>query len=374
MARPETLLAHAGCAPDPATGAVVSPPYLTTTYERAADGSYPRGFQYARTGNPTRAQLEETLSNFEGGAGCVAFSSGMAAVMTVLQALPSDAHILLPDDVYYGVRQLITEAFEGHGLTTTAVDMTDLEALAAAVRPTTRLVWAETPSNPMLRITDLRAVADLAHNHDALLLVDGTWTTPLLQRPLEHGADFVLHSITKYLAGHSDVLGGAVIAAEEGAVFSRIRSIQEAGGAVLDPFSAWLALRGLRSLAPRLRLQCASARQIASFLDGHEQVTTVHHPSLPHHPGYAVANRQMDDFGGMLSFEVDGAREEAMDVAGRVRVFRRATSLGGTESLIEHRASIEPDTSLTPDSLLRLSIGLEHVDDLVDDLTHALDG
>lgn len=374
MARPETLLAHAGCAPDPATGAVVSPPYLTTTYERAADGSYPRGFQYARTGNPTRTQLEETLSNFEGGAGCVAFSSGMAAVMTVLQALPSDAHILLPDDVYYGVRQLITEAFEGHGLTTTAVDMTDLEALAAAVRPTTRLVWAETPSNPMLRITDLRAVADLAHDHDALLLVDGTWTTPLLQRPLEHGADFVLHSITKYLAGHSDVLGGAVIAAEEGAVFSRIRSIQEAGGAVLDPFSAWLALRGLRSLAPRLRLQCASARQIASFLDGHEQVTTVHHPSLPHHPGYAVANRQMDDFGGMLSFEVDGAREEAMDVAGRVRVFRRATSLGGTESLIEHRASIEPDTSLTPDSLLRLSIGLEHVDDLVDDLTHALDG
>lgn len=374
MARPETLLAHAGCAPDPATGAVVSPPYLTTTYERAADGSYPRGFQYARTGNPTRTQLEETLSNFEGGAGCVAFSSGMAAVMTVLQALPSDAHILLPDDVYYGVRQLITEAFEGHGLTTTAVDMTDLEALAAAVRPTTRLVWAETPSNPMLRITDLRAVADLAHDHDALLLVDGTWTTPLLQRPLEHGADFVLHSITKYLAGHSDVLGGAVIAAEEGAVFSRIRSIQEAGGAVLDPFSAWLALRGLRSLAPRLRLQCASARQIASFLDGHERVTTVHHPSLPHHPGYAVANRQMDDFGGMLSFEVDGAREEAMDVAGRVRVFRRATSLGGTESLIEHRASIEPDTSLTPDSLLRLSIGLEHVDDLVDDLTHALDG
>jgi cystathionine gamma-synthase len=374
MARPETLLAHAGCAPDPATGAVVSPPYLTTTYERAADGSYPRGFQYARTGNPTRTQLEETLSNFEGGAGCVAFSSGMAAVMTVLQALPSDAHILLPDDVYYGVRQLITEAFEGHGLTTTAVDMTDLEALAAAVRPTTRLVWAETPSNPMLRITDLRAVADLAHDHDALLLVDGTWTTPLLQRPLEHGADFVLHSITKYLAGHSDVLGGAVIAAEEGAVFSRIRSIQEAGGAVLDPFSAWLALRGLRSLAPRLRLQCASARQIASFLDGHERVTTVHHPSLPHHPGHAVANRQMDGFGGMLSFEVDGAREEAMDVAGRVRVFRRATSLGGTESLIEHRASIEPDTSLTPDSLLRLSIGLEHVDDLVDDLTHALDG
>jgi cystathionine gamma-synthase len=374
MARPETLLAHAGCEPDPATGAVVSPPYLTTTYERAADGSYPHGFQYARTGNPTRAQLEETLSAFEGGTGCAAFSSGMAAAMTVLQALPPGTHILLPDDVYYGVRQLISEAFEGRGLTSTAVDMTDLDALDAAVRPTTRLIWAETPSNPMLRITDLGAVADLAHDHDALLLVDGTWTTPLLQRPLELGADFVLHSVTKYLAGHSDVLGGAVIAAEESAVFNRIRSIQETGGPVLDPFSAWLALRGLRSLAPRLRLQCASARTIASFLDGHERVAAVHHPSLPHHPGHAVANRQMDDFGGMLSFEVDGDRETAMGMAARVRVFRRATSLGGTESLIEHRASIEPDSSPTPDSLLRLSIGLEHVDDLIDDLTYALDG
>jgi cystathionine gamma-synthase len=352
----------------------VSPPYLTTTYERAADGSYPHGFQYARTGNPTRAQLEETLRYVEGGAACATFASGMAAAMTVLQALPSDAHVLLPDDVYYGVRQLITDAFDAHALSATTVDMTDLDALADAFRPTTQLVWAETPSNPMLRITDLDAVADLAHANDAVLLVDGTWTTPLLQRPLAHGADFVLHSVTKYLAGHSDVLGGALVAADENGLFTRIRSIQETGGPVLDPFSAWLALRGLRTLAPRLRLQCASARRIAAFLDQHDRVAVVHHPSLAHHPGHDIADRQMDDFGGMLSFEVTGGQEAAVEVAARVAVFRRATSLGGTESLIEHRASIEPDDSSTPDGLLRLSIGLEHVDDLIDDLTQALGG
>lgn len=374
MARPETLLAHAGCQPDPATGAVVSPPYLTTTYERAADGSYPHGFRYTRTGNPTRAELEQTLRDFEGGADCAAFASGMAAAMTVLHALPADAHVLLPDDVYYGVRQLITDTFEPHALSVTAVDMTDLGALADAFQPDTQLVWAETPSNPMLRITDLDAVADLAHDHDAYLLVDGTWTTPLLQRPLEHGADLVLHSITKYLAGHSDVLGGALVAAEKTALFNRIRSIQEMGGPVLDPFSAWLALRGMRTLAPRLRLQCASARRIAAFLDGHDRVAAVHYPALSHHPGHDVATRQMNDFGGMLSFEANGGQDPAMDIAAKVTFFRRATSLGGTESLIEHRASIEPDGSPTPDGLLRLSIGLEHVDDLIDDLAQALDG
>jgi len=374
MAHPETLLAHAGCQPDPATGAVVSPPYLTTTYERAADGSYPHGFQYTRTGNPTRAQLEQTLRDFEGGADCATFASGMAAAMTVLHALPPDAHVLLPDDVYYGVRQLITDTFETHVLSVTAVDMTDLDALADAFQPATQLVWAETPSNPLLRITDLDAVADLAHDHDALLVVDGTWTTPLLQRPLEHGADLVLHSITKYLAGHSDVLGGALVAAEDSALFNRIRSIQETGGAVLDPFSAWLALRGLRTLAARLRLQCASARRIAAFLDDHDRVAVVHYPALSHHPGHDVAARQMEDFGGMLSVELSGGQDVAMDVAAKVTVFRRATSLGGTESLIEHRASIEPDGSPTPDRLLRLSIGLEHVDDLIDDLARALDG
>ena len=372
MPHPETLLAHAGCTPDPATGALIAPPYLSTTFERAEDGSYPHGYQYARTGNPTREQFENTLNEFEGGAGCVAFASGMAAATTVLQALPPDKHLILPEDVYHGVRSLVDEVFATRDLAVTAVDMTDPEAIEAAFRPETLLVWAETPSNPMLRITDLQTVADLTHQNDAILLVDGTWTTPLLQRPLALGADLVLHSVTKYLSGHSDVLGGAVVAAEQSGFFDRVRSIQETGGAVLDPFSAWLALRGMRSLAPRLRLQCASARQVATFLDGHERVKVVHHPSLSTHPGHEIAQRQMDDFGGMLSFEVEGGREAAMRVAADVKVFRRATSLGGTESLIEHRASIEPDDSPTPDTLLRLSIGLEHVDDLIEDLTQAL--
>lgn len=372
MPHPETLLAHAGCTPDPTTGAVVSPPYLTTTYERAEDGSYPHGYQYARTGNPTRTQFEEALQAFEEGADCIAFSSGMAAAMTVLQALPPDTHVLLPHDVYHGVRSLINDVLTTLSLAVTEVDMTDLDAVDAACRPETRLVWAETPSNPMLRITDLDALADLTHANNALLLVDGTWTTPLLQRPLDFGADFVLHSVTKYLAGHSDVLGGAVVAAEESEFFDRIRSIQEMGGPVLDPFSAWLALRGMRSLAPRLRQQCASARNAATFLDAHDRVDVVHHPSLVGHPGHDIAARQMDDFGGMLSFEVAGGRKAAMDVAARVTVFRRATSLGGTESLIEHRASIEPEDTPTPETLLRLSIGLEHPDDLIADLDRAL--
>lgn len=372
MARPETLLAHAGCTPDPATGALVAPPHLSTTFERAADGSYPHGYQYTRSGNPTREELENTLNAFEGGAGCAAFASGMAAATAVFQTLPPGKHVIMPEDVYHGVRSLVQNVFAAQGLSVSTVDMTDLGALEAAFRPETLLVWAESPSNPMLRITDLQAVADLTHMNDAILLVDGTWTTPLLQRPLEHGADLVLHSITKYLAGHSDVLGGVVIAAEQSGFFDRVRTIQTTGGAVLDPFSAWLALRGMRSLAPRLRQQCASARQIAAFLDGHARVSVVHHPSLSSHPGHEIAQRQMDDFGGMLSFEVEGGREAAMDVAGRVEVFRRATSLGGTESLIEHRASIEPEDSPTPEGLLRLSVGLEHVDDLIDDLDRAL--
>lgn len=372
MAHPETLLAHAGCTPDPATGAVVSPPYLSTTFEREADGSYPRGYQYTRTGNPTREQFENALNAFEGGAGCAAFASGMAATTAVLQVLPPSKHLILPEDVYHGVRSLVQQVFAARGFAVTTVDMTDLDALEAAFRPETLLVWAESPSNPMLRITDLQAVADLTHANDAILLVDGTWTTPLLQRPLELGADLVLHSVTKYLAGHSDVLGGAVIAAEQSGFFDRVRTIQKTGGAVFDPFSAWLALRGMRSLAPRLRQQCESARQIAAFLDEDARVTAVHHPSLPAHPGHDVARRQMDDFGGMLSFEVAGGREAAMEVAARTQVFRRATSLGGTEGLIEHRASIEPDDAPTPDTLLRLSVGLEHVDDLIEDLDRAL--
>jgi len=370
----ETRLAHAGGMPDPETGALIPPIHLSTTYERGADGMYPHGFVYSRLANPTRLRFETTLAALEGGAACAAFASGMAAATAVLQALRPGDHLLLPDDVYYGVRRLVETVFAEWGLAWSEVDMTDPDAVAAALRPTTRLVWTETPSNPMLKITDLRAVAERTHAAGARLLVDGTWMTPFLQRPFEHEADLVLHSVTKYLGGHSDVLGGAVVFRTEDAFSERVRALQRSAGAVMDPFSAWLAIRGMRTLAARLRMQCDTARRLAAFLQTHPAVARVHHPSLPEHPGHAVARRQMDDDGAMLSIEVRGGRDEALGVAARVKVFTRATSLGGVESLIEHRASIEAPPSRTPDSLLRLSIGLEHPDDLLADLSQALGG
>ena len=369
----ETHLAHAGCEPDPGTGAVVSPIHLSTTFERAPDGSYPHGFLYSRVDNPTRQQFETTLTDLEGGAAGAAFASGMAASAAVLLALRPGDHVVLADDAYYGVRRLMREVFTDWGLTWTEVDLTDLEALDAAIRPETRLVWAESPSNPMLKITDLAAVARRARAAGAYLAVDSTWTTPLLQRPLDLGADLVVHSVTKYLAGHSDVLGGAVVARSAEGLFERVRTVQTSAGPVMDPFSAWLALRGMRSLAARLRMQCASARRLAGFRHEHPRVARVHYPALPSHPGHAVARQQMHDFGAMLSFEIEGTAEDALAVAARMTVFTRATSLGGTESLIEHRASIETPPTQTPPTLLRCSIGLEHVDDLLADLSQALD-
>lgn len=373
MPHPETLLAQAGGEPDHETGAVVPPIHLSTTFERAPDGSFPSGYKYSRGGNPTRHRLEKVLAELEGGATCAVFSSGMAATQAVIQSLEAGAHILLPDDVYYGVRSLLEEIFERWDLSFTPVDMTDLDALQAALRPETQLVWAETPSNPLLKITDLEAVAAVAHEAGARLVVDGTWTTPLLQRPLALSADLVVHSATKYLSGHSDVIGGAVIAKEADTFFERVRAAQEVGGAILDPFSAWLALRGLRTLGVRIERQCNTARRVAAFLVKHPKVDRVHYPSLETHPGHEVARRQMEAPGGMCSFEVKGSVEDAMAVAAHCEVFTRATSLGGTESLIEHRASTEPPFSTTPETLLRLSIGLEHPDDLTADLAQAFE-
>lgn len=368
----ETILAHAGCVPDPATGAVVSPLHLATTFERAPDGSYPHGYLYSRHGNPTRHQLETSLAAAEGGTACATFSSGLAASVAVLQSLQAGDHVILADDVYYGVRVLVTEQFARWGLEASIVDLTNLEALKSALRPKTRLVWAETPSNPLLKITDLQAAAEVVQEAGARLIVDSTWAPPLLQRPLDLGADLVLHSLTKYLAGHSDVLGGALVARADDAFFASIRALQAQAGAVLDPFGAWLTMRGMRTLAARLRIQCENAGLLATFLAGHPHVARVHYPGLSGHAGHEIAARQMRDFGGMLSFEVNGTEAEAMAVAARVQVFRRATSLGGTESLIEHRASIEPPDSLTPRTLLRVSVGLEHPEDLVADLEQAL--
>lgn len=372
MARLETLLAQTGCDPDVPTRDVVSPIHLSTTFERSEDGTYPGGFSYGRSDNPNRRRLEETLATLEGGESAAAFASGMAAATAILQALRPGDHVVIPDDVYHGVRSVLDEVLVPWGLGYSQADFTKPDAVRAAMKAETRLVWAETPSNPLSKITDLDAVADLAHRGDALLAVDGTWTTPLLQRPLEHGADVVMHSLTKYMAGHSDVLGGVVIARKSDGMFERIRRQQISAGPVLEPFSAWLTMRGMRSLSARMAVHCRNARAVADRLSKHPRVEAVHYAGLESHPGHEIAKRQMDDFGGMLSFQVEGGAEEALAVTARTRIFRRATSLGGTESLIEHRASIERAPTPTPQNLLRLSVGLEHLDDLFADIEDAL--
>lgn len=370
--RVETLAVHAGSRIDPATGAVAWPIYLSTTFERAADGSYPRGYLYIRHGNPNREALEEAMAALEGGAMALAFASGSAAAFAVLQALSPGDHVLVSKDLYHGLARLFGEIAPAWGLSVSFVDMTDPSAVESAIRPQTRLVWVETPSNPMLRITDIARIAALAHQAGALCICDNTVATPILQRPLALGADGVVHSATKYLGGHSDAMGGVVVLKEEGPFARRLREIQVTGGAVLPPFESWLILRGLRTLPYRIRAHSENALRVAAFLAQHPAVEAVHYPGLSGHPGHAIAARQMSAFGGLVSFQVRGGREAALRVAGRVRLFIRATSFGGPESLIEHRASIEGPGTSTPDNLLRLAVGLEHPDDLIEDLEQAL--
>lgn len=373
MSHLQTLLAHAGCTPDPSTGGVVAPIHMATTYERAPDGDYPKGYLYSRLDNPTRKDFEQTMAQLESGHEALAFASGMAAANALLQALRPGDRVLLPDDMYYGVRKLVDEVFSTWDLRADSIDMSDLNTIQKAVEngDPPRMVWLETPSNPRLKITDIPAVCNIAHAVGATIVVDGTWTTPVIQQPLKHGADVVLHSATKYLGGHSDLLGGVLVFREETELLNRVRTMQRTGGGVMDPFSAWLTQRGLRTLDVRLQRMMQSAEVIARFLQAHESVSAVHYPGLPSHPGHSIAGKQMEGFGAMLSFETaDGI--QARNVPARCMVFRRATSLGGTESLIEHRASIEPAGSPTPDSLLRLSVGLEHTDDLIEDLSGAL--
>ncbi len=376
MMRPETIAAQAAHRPDSATGAVAPPIYLSTTFERDGDGEYPLGFVYSRSDNPNRSSLEHLLALLEGGdeggAVAAAFASGSAATATVFQALAPGDHVIAPDDCYHGTARLLREVFAPWGLDTTFVDMTDADTVRQAVRPNTRLIWAETPSNPLLKITDIAEMAGIAQSAGALCVCDNTWASPMLQRPLSLGADMVVHSTTKYLGGHEDVTGGAVVSAEDSEVFRRVRLIQNVYGAVPSPFDCWLTLRGIRTLHVRMPAHCANAGRVARFLQDHPKVAAVHYPGLPEHPGHDVAGQQMSDYGGMLSFQVAGGREAAMEVASRVRLFVRATSLGGTQSLIEHRASIEGPHSETPDDLLRVSVGLEHPDDLIADLGQAL--
>jgi cystathionine gamma-synthase len=372
----ETLAVHLGRAVDPASGAVTPSISLSTTFERLADGSFPSGYIYARSGNPNRQALESALTALEGGATGLAFASGQAASAAVLQSLSSGDHLILPSDLYHGTRYLVTQVLRRWGLQATFVDMRSLAQVRQALQPITRLVWVETPSNPQLQVADIAAIAELAHHAGALCAVDNTWATPVLQQPLALGADLVVHSTTKYIGGHSDVLGGCVIVgqAADAGLSQRLREIQTLSGGVPSPFDCWLLLRSLPTLPYRVRAQSQSAASLARYLSQHPRVAAVHYPGLETHPGHAIAARQMSAFGGMLSFQVQGSAAEALGVAARVQVFTRATSLGGVESLIEQRASVEGPGSLTPPNLLRLSIGLEHVDDLLADLEQSLAG
>lgn len=372
--RLETLAIHAGHDVDPSTAAVTPPIHLSTTFARETDGTYRAGFLYSRYTNPNRAALEQCLAALEGGAFAGAFSSGSAATMTLIQAIGPGSHVLAPDDAYFGTIKLARDIFGPWGVELSLADMTDLDAVAAAIRPNTKLVWIETPSNPLLRVVDICAIAGIAHQGGATCAVDNTWGTPALQRPLSLGADISMHSTTKYLGGHSDVLGGALIFRENGDLAQRVNAIQMTGGAVPSPFECWLTMRGIRTMPLRVERQTRNALALATFLEQHPKVEAVHYPGLASHAAHEIACRQMSGFGGMLSVQIGRDRAEALGVAGRLALFTQATSLGGTESLIEHRASVEGPGTRAPENLLRVSVGLEHVEDLKEDFEMALRG
>jgi cystathionine gamma-synthase len=370
--RSETLSVHTGNEPDSATGAVAPPIHLATSFRHGASGERIAGYEYQREGNPTNDRLREALAALEGGEDAITFASGMAAITTLLESLPNGARILIPDDCYTGLRMLCAEYLPERGMDAVMVDMGDLDAVRTACTLKTAMVWIETPSNPRMKISDIAALVEIAHAAGALTVVDNTFATPLLQRPLALGADIVMHSTTKYFGGHSDVLGGALVFARHDDFFAKVAHRVHITGATLAPFSAWLILRGCRSLGARMAMHCANARAIAAFLAGRPEIERVNYPGLASHPGHAVAAKQMRDFGGMMSIELRGGREAALALASKVRIFTNATSLGGCESLIEHRASVEGPTPRSPQSLLRMSVGLEHVDDLIEDLRQAL--
>jgi cystathionine gamma-synthase len=369
----ETLAIHAGNDPDSSTGAVSQPIHLSTTFEREADGTFPHGYIYNRTDNPNRKSLEILLTTLEGGAGALAFSSGSAAAGAVFRALRPGDHAIVPDDMYHGIRKLLNLVFVPWGLELSYVDLTKLESVQAALKPNTKLVWIETPSNPMLKITDIEAVTKLAKTVGAKVACDNTWTPPGMQSVFVLGADIVMHATTKYLAGHSDVLGGALVVKEKDKFFEQMQFVQRNEGAVPSPFDCWLTMRGIRTLPYRMRGHCENAAKLAEFLNTHLKVEKVYFPGLESHPGYETAKKQMTSFGAMMSFQVRGGEAQAMKLAANLKLITRATSLGGVESLIEHRSSIEGPDSKTPKNLLRFSVGLEHVDDLIEDLEQALE-
>lgn len=366
----ETLAVHLGGEPDAATGAVVPPLHLATTYQHPPDGVAPGGLLYQRADNPTQQRLETALAALEGGKRALFFASGLSACSAALH-MRAGGRLVVQNDCYAGFQGQLRTFAARWGWRVDTVDLADPAAARAALAEPADLVWAESPSNPLLRVVDLAELAQLAHTAGAKLLVDGTFATPALQQPLALGADLVLHSATKYMGGHSDVMGGVLAFAEDGAEADAAWHARELIGLNASPFNAWMVLRGLRSLAPRMAAHQAGAMAVARFLESHPAVAAVHYPGLPSHPGHEIAARQMRGFGGMLSFELAGGRDAALAVAGALQLFVNATSLGGCESLVEHRRSVEAQPR-SPEGLLRLSVGLEHPDDLVDDLDRAL--
>ena len=369
----ETLAIQTTLTHDANAGAVVAPIYLSTTFEREADGSYQHEHVYSRASNPNRQQLEKSLAILENGAIALTFSSGMAATTALFQALKSGDHIILPDDAYYSTALLVTEVFEQWGLSMTKVDMTDLEQIKQAIQPNTKLIWIETPSNPQLKVADIEEISKIARDLGILVAVDNTWATPVIQMCLDLGADIVMHSTTKYFGGHSDVLSGALIFKQNNLLSEKIKTIQKLTGGVPSPFDCWLISRGIKTLPLRVKAQTENAMKLARYLSEHPKIEVVHYPGLPSHPQHNVAKKQMKGgFGGMLSVQIIGDDKNAMALTGRLKLFTTATSLGGVESLIEHRKSVEGLDSPSPENLLRISVGIENIEDLIEDWRVAL--
>lgn len=371
---------HGGQAPDPTTGAIMMPIYATSTYVQSSPGVH-KGYEYSRTQNPTRMAFERCIADLEGGTRGYAFASGLAATATLLDLFEQGAHVIASDDLYGGTYRLFTRVRgPSAGLRTSYVDMTDAAAVEAAIRPETKLIWVETPTNPMLKLVDLEEIAEIGRRRGIMTVADNTFASPIVQRPLEHGIDVVMHSATKYLNGHSDIVGGVLVVGDDAALAERLAFLHNAVGAVAGPFDSFLALRGLKTLALRLERHCANALAVAEHLCRHPKIERVHYPGLPSHPQHALARRQMAGFGGMVSVELKGGLADATRFLERVEIFALAESLGGVESLIEHpalmtHATIPPDQRAAlgiSDTLVRLSVGIEDLGDLLADLDQAL--
>jgi cystathionine gamma-synthase len=351
---------------------VSTPIYLSSTFKRGNEGDYMNGFVYSRTNNPNRAIVEESIAILEKGKYAFAFSSGMAAISAVFQSLKTGDHILLPDDIYFAVRKLMEEVFKRWDLYCDYVDMTDCELIKKAIKPNTSLIWIESPSNPQLKLSDIAEIAEIAHQNNAICAVDNTWLTPVFQNPLNLGADIVVHSTTKYFGGHSDVIGGCVVVNDD-LLAEKIKNIQILSGAVPAPFDCWLIGRGIQTLYLRVKKQSKNALKLAKYLENHPKIDTVLYPGLKSHPQHLLTKKQQKKgFGAMLSVLINGNEEETIKISTKLAYFTTATSLGGVESLVEHRKSVEGKNSLTPNNLLRISVGIEHIDDLIADWENAL--